>query len=268
MSTTAKLVLFGGSPAITLDRGDIFKWPIVTDEDIAAVTQVLKDGAMSGTGITREFEKEWAAYNNTEYALGYCNGTAALLGAMWACGVGAGDEVIAPGMTYWAAAAPALQLGATVHFADIDPETLCLDPKDIEHRISPRTKAIVVVNYAAYPADLDEIMEIAKRHNIKVIEDNSHGHGALYKGRKCGTIGDVGAMSLMSGKSFPVGEGGILVTNDRTIYERSIAYGFYERTGVPSNFNAPDAQITIDELTPYIGAPLGGSYVAGAVALL
>jgi dTDP-4-amino-4,6-dideoxygalactose transaminase len=194
----------------------------------------------------------------TTHALGYPNGTESLRAAMWACGVGAGDEIICPSLTYWASAAPALSLGAAVNFADVEPHSLCLDPADVEHRIGRRTKAIVVVHYAGYPADLDPIMEIARRRGVKVIEDVSHAQGSLYKGRLCGTIGDIGAMSLMSGKSLAVGEAGMMVTNQRELYERCIAYGHYERTGAPSTYNPPDQQITDASLRQFSGVPLGG----------
>lgn len=258
--TTQKntLALLGGTPAVSGDSGDMFTWPIVTHEDEEAVLDVLRRGAMSGNDISKAFEREFADWMGMKLALSYPNGTEALRAAMWACGVGAGDEVICPSMTYWASCTAALSLGAAVNFGDIDRDTLCLDPSDLEHRIGPRTKAIMVVHYAAYPAAMDEIMTIARKHKVKVIEDVSHAQGTLYKGQMTGTIGDVAAMSMMSGKSFAIGEGGMLVTNDRTIYERCISYGMYERTGVPSRWNAADAQITMDELKPYIGVPMGG----------
>jgi len=257
--TNSKPALLGGKKAVTADPGDVFTWPIVTKEDEEAVLAVLRAGAMSETDLTKEFEKEFAHWMGMEYALGYCNGTASLQGAMWACGIGAGDEVICPSMTYWASCTFALSLGAAVNFADVDRDTLCIDPGDIEHRIGPRTKAIIVVHYCGYPADMDPIMEIAARHGIKVIEDVSHAQGSLYKGRKCGTFGHVACMSLMSGKSFPTGEAGIMVTNDRALYERCIAYGHYERTGLPSNYNPADAQVTQADLREYAGVPLGGA---------
>ncbi len=260
MSSTAAspLALLGGPRAVTLPPGDMFAWPIVTAEDEAAVLDVMRRGAMSGNDVSKAFEREFADWLGVPYALTYTNGTESLRAAMWACGLAAGDEIICPSMTYWASAAPALSLGVAVHFADIEPDTLCLDPADIEHRIGPRTRAIVVVHYTGHPADMDAIMALARRHGLKVIEDVSHAHGSRYRGRPCGTFGDVAAMSLMSGKSFSVGEGGMLVTGDRTIYERCIAYGFYERTGGPTRFNAADAQITLPELNPYIGLPMGG----------
>jgi dTDP-4-amino-4,6-dideoxygalactose transaminase len=252
-----RLALLGGNPTLGQIDQKLFHWPIVTEEDEQAILDVIRAGATSRIDITQKFETEYANWVGSHYALGYCNGTASLLGAMWACGVGAGDEIIAPGMTYWATAAPALSLGATVNFADIDPNTLCIDPADIPHRISPRTKAIVVVHYAGHPCDMDAIMAIARKHNIKVIEDVSHAHGSLYGNRHCGTFGDVGAMSMMGGKSFAIGEAGMLITDNREIYERAIAFGHYERTGGPSRFAQSEAAVH-GELEKFKGLPIGG----------
>jgi dTDP-4-amino-4,6-dideoxygalactose transaminase len=253
----SKLAIFGGEKAISEVKDELFHWPIVTEEDITAVTDVLKKGNMSGTDITKEFEKEYAAWNGVDFALGTCNGTAALAAAMWACGVGAGDEVICQSLTYWASCAAALTLGATVNFADVDPETLCIDPDDIEKRICPRTKAIIIVNYAAMPAELDTIVKIARRHGVKLIEDNSHAQGSMYKGRMCGSIGDIAGASLMAGKAFATGEAGIITTSNRDLFERCVAFGHYERTGAQSRFNPVDQQITMGDLLPYKGMPMG-----------
>lgn len=256
-TATSPLAIHGAKPTIDFDMPDLFHWPIVTKEDEDAVLDVLRRARMSGTEITKQFEQEWAAFNGTKFALGTCNGTAAIQAAMWACGVGAGDEVICPSMTYWASAAPALMLGAAVNFAEIDRTTLCIDPKDIEHRIGPRTKAIVCVHYTGHPCDMDAIMPIARKHGVKVIEDVSHAHGGLYKGRKLGSIGDIGPMSMMGGKGFAAGEAGMIVTNDRELYERCVAFGHYERTGLPSRYNPGEATITMPELQKYAGMPMG-----------
>lgn len=245
----SQLAILGGPKAVQSDPRDLFTWPIVTKEDEDAVLDVIRRGAMSGTDVTRQFEDEFAAWQGRRYALGFSNGTSALLTAMYAVGVGVGDEIIAPSLTYWASVLQCFSLGATVVFAEVDPETLCIDPSDIEHRITPHTKAIMVVHYVGHPADMDPILAIARKHNIAVIEDVSHAQGGLYKGRKVGTFGDVAAMSLMSGKSLPIGEAGILVTDDLAIYERSIAFGHYERY---------NASIETEELKPYAGLPLGG----------
>ena len=245
-----KLALYGGPKAVTKDTGDIFTWPIITKEHEDAIIKVLRDRSMSGLDITKQFEAEYCKWEGCKYALGFSSGTAALQTAMYGCKVGVGDEVIMPSITYWASGLQAYSLGATVVFAEVDPDTLCIDPDDIEKKISDKTKAIVVVHYMGHPADMDRIMAIAKKHGIKVVEDVSHAHGALYKGKKVGTIGDVAGYSLMSGKSFAIGEGGILTTDDREIYERAIAFGHYARYN--ANF------IETDYLKEGAGLPLGG----------
>jgi dTDP-4-amino-4,6-dideoxygalactose transaminase len=246
------LALRGGPKAVTADPGDLFTWPIVTDEDEQAVLEVLRAGAMSGIELTRQFEAEFAAWQGTQHALAHCNGTAALQAAMWACGLRRGDELICPSMTYWASGLPALTLGATIVWADIQRHSLCLDPADLGKRITDRTKVIVVVHYAGYPADVEAVLRIAEPRAIKVIEDVSHAHGAVCNGRKAGTIGHCAAMSMMSGKSFAIGEGGMLVTDDRQIHERAVAWGHYERTGRMTD------DLTLDELKRFGGLPWGG----------
>ena len=244
----SKLAIFGGEKTVQTDVGDIFTWPIITKEIEEAVLKVLRAGNMSGTDVTKKFEEEYAAWNGMKYALGHSTGTGALHGAMFGLGIGKGDEIICPSITYWASALPVFSLGGTVVFAEIDPETLCIDPDDIEKRITERTKAIVVVHYCGYPAEMDSIMRVAKKHNLKVIEDCSHAHGALYKGKMVGTIGDVSAFSLMSGKSFPCGEAGIMLTNDRRIYERALAFGHYARHN----------EIQLEDIKKGSGLPWGG----------
>jgi perosamine synthetase len=244
----SKLALLGGSQAVQSDPGDLFDWPIVTPEIEQAVLEVLRAGKMSGTDVTKTLEKEYAAWHGVKYALAHNTGTASLQGAMFGLGIGKGDEIICPSITYWASCLPVYALGGTVVFADIDPHTMCIDPHDIEHRITERTKAIVAVHYAAYPADMDPILEIARRHNIKVIEDPSHAHGALYKGKLVGTMGDVAGFSLMSGKSLACGEGGIMITDDLRIYERALVFGHYARHN----------EITLEDIAEGIGLPWGG----------
>jgi dTDP-4-amino-4,6-dideoxygalactose transaminase len=155
--------------------------------------------------------------------------------------------MICPSVTYWASAAPALALGAAVVFADIDPVSLCLDSGDIQRHIGPRTRAIMVVHYCGHPADMDPILEIAHRHNLAVIEDVSHAHGALYKGRMVGSFGNVSATSMMTLKSFAIGEGGMLLTDDPKIHQRAIAFAHYRRHD----------QLTLSEVKPFKGVPLG-----------
>ncbi|MCM8816709.1 MAG: DegT/DnrJ/EryC1/StrS family aminotransferase, partial [Candidatus Omnitrophica bacterium] len=243
----SKLALLGGKPAVKNTSDDIFQRNI-TKEMEEAVLKVLREWKMSSTDITKEFERAFADWHKMKYGLGCNTGTSALHCAMFGIGIGEGDEIICQSTTYWASCLPAFSLGATVVFADIDPETLCINPDDIEHRITPRTKAIVVVHYAGYPADMDRILPIAKKHNLKIIEDVSHAHGALYKGKMVGTFGEVSAFSLMSGKSFAIGEAGIMLTNSRDIYERAILFGHYER----------HSEIENPELKKFSGLPWGG----------
>lgn len=246
----SQLAFLGGPKTVTLDGTDCERWPIFTQEDEGALLEVFRRNAMSGTDITQQFEREFASWQGSRYALAFCNGTASLEAAMYAVGLGRGDELICPSITYWASCTQAYKFGATVVFADIDPYTLTIDPKEIEKRITPRTKAIMVVHYFAHPADMDPILAIAKKHGLKVIEDVSHATGALYKGRRVGTIGDVAAQSMMSGKSFAIGEGGMLTTDNREMYERAIQYAHYERSN--------DEYITTPSLKPFEGIALGG----------
>jgi dTDP-4-amino-4,6-dideoxygalactose transaminase len=169
--------------------------------------------------------------------------------AMFGIGLSKGDEIICSTKTYWASIVPASTFGATAVFCDID-ENLSMDPEKIEQLISPKTKAIIAVHYVGYPCDMDKIMAIAKKHNLKVIEDVSHAQGGLYKGKRLGTFGDVAAMSLMSGKSFAAGELGILVTDDTKIYERAMAFSHYERNN--DNYIKES-----EELKPYFHIALG-----------
>ena len=177
---TSKLAINGGPKAVSADDSEIFRWPIVTPEDEEAVLAVLRRGAMSGLDITYAFEGDLTQYFGLDYALCHNTGTAAIQAAMWACGVGVGDEVISQSLTYWGTSLQVFSLGGTVVFSEVIPETLTMDPADIEHRITERTKAIIPVHYCAYPTDMDPIMEIAEKHNLKVIEDVSHAQGGLY----------------------------------------------------------------------------------------
>ena len=224
-----KLAITGGTPVLKAQDEGLFHWPIVNDAMRAAQAQVLETGNMSGTDIARRFEASFASWQERKYALSHNNGTNALNAAMFAVGLGPGDEIICTSVTYWASCTGALALGAAVVFCDIDPNTLQMDPASLEAHITPRTKAIMVVHYMAHPAPMDEIMAIARKHGLKVIEDVSHAQGGHYKGRKLGTFGDAAAMSLMSCKSFAIGEGGMLVTDDAEIFKRAVIFGHYDR---------------------------------------
>ncbi|MBO4647356.1 MAG: DegT/DnrJ/EryC1/StrS family aminotransferase [Lentisphaeria bacterium] len=225
----SKLALYGGTPVLDKLPYELFRWPIVNDAMRQAQTDVLNAGNMSGTNISRQFEQEFARWNGRKYALAHNNGTNSLIAAMYGIGLGPGDELICPSITYWASCTGALALGAAVVFCDIREKDLQLDPASLEAHITPRTKAVMVVHYMAHPADMDPIMAIARKHGLKVIEDVSHAQGGHYKGKMLGTFGDAAGMSLMSGKSFAIGEGGMMLTDDPEIYRRAIRFGHYDR---------------------------------------
>lgn len=223
-----KLALLGGKPAmdVTQDPKELRAWPIMTLEDEDAALEVIRANSFSGMDITQKLEAEFCQWLGCKHALAFCNGTMSLAAAMFGVGLKAGDEIICTTKTYWASIVQAMTFGAVPVFCNID-DNLSMDPKDIERCISPRTKAIMAVHYNAYPCDMDPIMAIAEKYGLKVIEDVSHAQGGMYKGRRLGTIGHVAGMSLMSQKSFAAGELGMLLTNDREIYERAIAYGHH-----------------------------------------
>ncbi|HEX4954544.1 MAG TPA: DegT/DnrJ/EryC1/StrS family aminotransferase [Thermoanaerobaculia bacterium] len=214
---TSRLAVHGGEP--TIPPGALAEpWPLVTEDDVAAVTATLRSGKLSWVNNTavRELEDAWAAYCGTRYAIAVNSGTAAIHAAVAAVGVGPGDEVIVPALTFLASASAVIHHQGIPVFADVDPRTFNLDPSKIEEKISDRTKAILVVHLHGLPADLGPIMEIAARHGLKVIEDVAQAQGARYQGRVAGGIGDIGATSIMAGKNLATaGEGGIISTNDR-----------------------------------------------------
>ncbi|MBR5452507.1 MAG: aminotransferase class I/II-fold pyridoxal phosphate-dependent enzyme [Clostridia bacterium] len=246
-----KLAILGGEPCIKeMPPEELYAWPIITEEDENAALEVIRNNSFSGTDITTEFENEFADWLGVNHAVAYCNGTMSLAASMFAVGLGTGDEIICPTKTYWGSIAQTVNFGATPVFCNIT-EMLSIDPDDIERCITPRTKAIMVVHYFSYPADMDRITAIAKKHGLYIIEDVSHAQGGMYKGKRLGTFGDIAAMSLMSGKSFAAGELGIVVTNSTRLYERALAYGHYERN------NASHISES-EELCDYFGIALGG----------
>jgi perosamine synthetase len=227
----SKLALLGGDPCVTLDYNKVGKVPVVAERAYKTVEDLMRKGEISTSPIVGQFEKRFAEYIGTTYALAAVNGTTTIQEALFAVGVKPGDEVIVPSYTFWASALPIVANGATPVFCDVLEDTHCLDPKSVESLITPKTKAIVVVHVWGTPADMDAIMDIAKRHNLKVVEDASHAHGAMYKGKKVGSIGDVGCFSMQESKTLPAGEAGMLVTSNKTYYERACALGHYERLG-------------------------------------
>jgi dTDP-4-amino-4,6-dideoxygalactose transaminase len=199
-----------------------FPWPVFDEEDINAVSDVLRSGKWGSPNcddLVESFEKEFATYCGTKYAVSCVNGSVALRISLIACGVRPGDEVIVPSYTFIATASVVLEVNCIPVFVDIDPETYNIDPAEIEKAITRRTKAIIPVHFAGQACDMEKITAIAKKHDLRVIEDACHGHGAEYKNAKLGSIGDAGCFSFQSSKNLTSGEGGIITTNDERLYD-------------------------------------------------
>lgn len=215
-----KLAIHGGPKAIP--DSAIKKWPYIIDEDRDAVNRAMDFGIFSH--ITPEInglQDEWAQYCGVRHCLATNSGTSALHMSVAAAGIGPGDEVIVPAYTFVATGTAVLHHNAIPVFVDVEPDTWNIDVSKIEAAITPFTKAIIPVHLNGYPADMDEINAIAKKHNLVVIEDACQAHGALYKGRKAGNLGDMAAFSLNTWKNLSAGDGGLFVTNDDEYRERA-----------------------------------------------
>ena len=221
--------ILGGATAVTQDQREALQWPLLTTEDEQAVLKVLRDGDLSLHPVTRELEADYHRYFGSRYALAHCNGTAALLAAFVALDLQPGDEVLVPSATFWASVVPMLWVGAIPVFCESEFDRLGLDPVDAEKKITSRTRAIVVTHLWGMPAKMTELITLARKHNLKIIEDASHAQGAMWRGRSCGTLGDISVFSLQSSKLAPAGEGGMLLTDDEQLMERAICLGDIER---------------------------------------
>jgi dTDP-4-amino-4,6-dideoxygalactose transaminase len=194
---------------------------LVDDALRQAVSQVVDSGWWSMGPRVEEFEREFAAFVGVEHALAVANGTAALHLALLAAGVGPGDEVVLPSLNFVAAANSIAHTGATPVFCDITgADDLNLDPADLEAAVGPNTKAVVVLHYGGFPCDMQAVREIADRHQLIVIEDAAHAPGGSWRGERCGALGLVGCFSFFSNKNMPVGEGGMVVTDDADLAEQ------------------------------------------------
>jgi len=192
----------------------------IDDDDIRSVVEVLRSDWITTGPKIAEFEKAFAAYVNSKYAVSFSSGTAALHGASFAAELGPGDEAITTPMTFCATANCVLYQGAKPVFADICPDTLNIDPEEINRHISQHTKAVLPVDYAGHPVDLEPILELAERHKLIVIEDACHALGAEYKGRRIGTLSHMTVFSFHPVKHITTGEGGMVTTNDADLARR------------------------------------------------
>ena len=229
-----QLAIHGGQP--TVPEGTIKPWPYITDADRQAVMEVLaSDSINEQRKIQSEaLSQEWAAYVGRKYCIPTNSGTAALHMCIAALGIEPGDEVIVPAFTFWATAAAVLHHNAIPIFVDIDPKTFCIDPAQIEAKLSERTKAIIAVHIHGMPADMDGVLAVANQHGLKVIEDAAQAHGSRYKGVPCGAIGDVAGFSTQMSKTLTTGsEGGLFVTDDENYHKQAALLQYFGELVVP-----------------------------------
>jgi dTDP-4-amino-4,6-dideoxygalactose transaminase len=247
----AKLAINGGEKAINRSLGK--RWPIWDEQEEKALMDVLHSGRWWGGGEGSkvwEFENTFAEYHNAKYGVSTSSGTQALINALKGANVDPGDEVLTPALTFFASATCILFIDAIPVFVDVDPKSFNIDPQAMESAITDRTKAAIIVHNGGYPADMDAIMEISRKHNLAIIEDCAHAHGSEWKGTRIGAIGQMGAFSLMAGKSVAGGEGGIVLTNHEELRQNMYAWmdmgRWTERTdksirlGITSNFRMPE----------------------------
>lgn len=197
--------------------------PLIGKEEEDRVIEVLRSGMLAAGSYVQEFENEFARYHDAKYGIATSSGTTALHVILEAVGIGAGDKVITTPYSFIATANAILYTGATPVFADIDPITYNLSPVKLDNAVKehPEAKAIVVVHLFGLPADMDEILEIANKHNLIVLEDCAQAHGAIYRGQKVGTMGKAAAFSFYPSKNITSGEGGMILTDDPVIEEKA-----------------------------------------------
>ncbi len=199
--------------------------PLLNGREKELLAQCIKTGWISSDGpFVGEFEKRFASYIGTDFGVAVCNGTAALEAALFAAGIGKGDEVIMPTFTIISCALAVIRLGVVPVLVDAEPETWNMNVNQIEPRVTPRTKAIMAVHIYGHPVDMGPLLKIAKKHKLIVIEDAAEAHGAEYKGKKCGSLGDISAFSFYANKIVTTGEGGMVLTSNAKFAERAKSY--------------------------------------------
>jgi len=239
-----RLAIHGNARAVTIDSKEQWKRPI--EEEKRLINDLLEKGSLSGAGegLQLEFEEEFRKYIGADYCLTVDHGSSALASAFYAAGVGPGDEVITPTIGYIGSYCGALHMGARPVFCDVDPNTLLIDPKDAERRITRNTRAIDAIHYYGQICDMDALMEIGRRYGIAIVEDAAHCTGAEWGGKKIGNAGDITCFSLQGadpdGKPVSGGEGGMVTTNNRELYERQLIYCHLHRSGITKELTNPE----------------------------
>lgn len=231
MSDGSTLALLGGTPAISRPLPhEVWPPPASDAERAELAAQRDEDIRIAGsTGPIAALEADFRRFleHQVRYAVTFNSGTSALLAAYFALGVREGVEVVGPALTYHAALSPVHVLRGDVVLADVDRRTRGVDPRAVEAAITERTRVLTVVHQWGHPCDMDALLDLAQRYDLKVLEDCSHAHGSRYKGRLCGTFGDAAVFSLQANKAVFAGEGGILVTNDAEVHDRATLLGHY-----------------------------------------
>jgi len=222
-----KLAIDGGSPVRT--KKPIVEEDVFEEEELQSLVEVAKVKKLRRAEAAIEYEKAIADWFGVKHAIAVSSGTTTLHIALAAFGIGPGDEVIVSPYTFISSDTCVLEQNAIPIFADIHPEYLTIDPADVERKITKRTKAIIPVTISGTPVDMDPIMELAKKHNLWVLEDAAQSLGATYKGKLVGTIGHVGSFSTITGKITNTGEGGFVITNDDDLYEKMWGYMDFAR---------------------------------------
>lgn len=250
MTANSPLALFGGPPVIGVP-GPHFSWPPIEDSDVEAVTGQLMSAVSipDRSGVVADLEDALASFLGVRHIVTTCTGTAALHSMYAAAGIGPGDEVIVPALTFHATATPLFHLGARPVLADVD-ERGQLDLDDAARRITPRTKAVVAVHLWGLPEDMDALAAFTDRYGLMLLEDGSHAHGATWRGQSVGSFGRAAAFSMNGPKPLSAGEGGFVATDDTELYYRVLLHGQYNkrcRREIPSDH----------ELAPYAVTGMG-----------
>ena len=223
-----KLAIKGGEKTVTKE---FFPWPYYDEKELLYLEQTIKSrkwfsgmrGADPGTRV-KELEEKFAAYHEAKYGIACANGTVAIEIALRAAGIGDGDEVIVPALTFIATLSAVLQVNAVPVVVDTIYNTQCIDPAAIERAITKKTKAVIPVHYGGFACDMDRILQIARKHNLIVIADSAHAHGARYKGKSIASLCDLATFSFQESKTMTAGEGGMITTNNADLNEKCVQY--------------------------------------------
>ncbi len=246
--TNGTPAIAGGKPIRSRDRRLIFGAPVIGDAEIASVTECLRSNWIGLGGRVERFEQEFARYKGAPYAVGVSSGTAAIHLALLSLGIGAGDEVIAPAMTFCSTIHSIVHTGAKPVLVDCIRSTFNIDPAQIEERITSRTKAILVVHMCGRCCEMDPVLNLAGRYGLRVIEDCAHAIEATHQGIPAGLMGDVGCFSFYPTKNIATGDGGMVITRDRQLYERVKVLSLHG--------------MTADAWSRFVGGPSGYEVIA------